>query len=299
MSFIHSFLSKVRDSLAASVHNRLYYDQRVQYLLHETLNSQKMGVTSEKIAEEEVIVSLTTHGRRIYEAYLAIESIMQGSVLPNKIVLWLSTDFEHQELPLSLKRQCSRGLEIYFTEDIGPYTKLIPSLLKFPEASIITVDDDVLYPFDTVEMLLNSHNTQPSCICANQVIDVRFNSKGELATFPSWKQLMDKTRISERNFFEGLAGVLYPPRCFPSEVFDKNVFRDICPTADDIWFNCVALKNKTKIVPANHHYLRFPLVFNDSVQDMGLWRINNEPRTCPHDKQLKAVLEHFKVSYAH
>lgn len=295
--FIHRFWAKVRGSLAAEVHKQLYYEQLAHFLLQHTLCDEKLGVTSDKVADAEVIVSLTSHGRRIYESYLAIESIMQGSILPNRIILWINRDLQKKSLPLTLTNLCKRGLEIRYTDDIGPYTKLIPSLLQYPEAIIVTIDDDILYPYDTIEMLLDTHAIYPEGICSNRVMDVAIDSHGNIASMPTWIELKDKNRISKRNFFEGLAGVLYPPHCFPAEVFEQRVFRNLSPTADDIWFNCMALKAGTQVVPSNHHYLRFPLIFNESVQDSGLWRINNARKTCPHDKQLKAVLEQYHLAY--
>lgn len=297
-SVFYRFYARVRESVTALVRRQLYYDSCALFLQEKNINCTASGITTEEISDAEVIVTLTTHGRRIYEAYLAIESIMRGTIKPNRIILWLSDEIKGETLPQTLLNQCKRGLEIRYTNDIGPYTKLIPSLREYPHALLVTIDDDIIYPYDALEMLLNAHVSHPFCICANRCLDVKIKKDRTLASFPTWKELETKGRISKLNFFEGLAGVLYPPGCFPEEVFDEVGFLSICPTADDIWFNCMALKNGTDIVLANDHYIRFPLVFNDSVQDMGLWRINNNIKDCQHDKQLFAVMQHFKLSYA-
>lgn len=297
-SAFYRLYARVRESVTALARRQLYYDSCVLYLQEKNINCIESGITAEDISDAEVIVTLTTHGRRIYEAFLAIESIMQGTIKPNRIILWLSNDIKCEKLPQTLLNQCKRGLEVRYTKDIGPYTKLVPSLRAYPHALLVTIDDDVIYPYDTLELLLNAHALHPSFICGNRCLDVKIKKDGTLASFPTWKELEEKGRICKRNFFEGLAGVLYPPGCFPEEVFDEAVFQSICPTADDIWFNCMALKKETDIMLANNHYVRFPLVFNDSVQDMGLWCINNNPKDCQHDKQLIAVMQHFKLSYA-
>ena len=109
-SIIHAMLSKIRDSIAASVYNKLFYSNRAQQLTYLALSSREKGIFEGTKGGTEIIVSLTTHGRRLYEVYLGIESIMQGSVKPNRIVLWLSKDLQASPLPQTLLNQIDRGL---------------------------------------------------------------------------------------------------------------------------------------------------------------------------------------------
>ena len=297
-SLLHRFLGKMRDSLAAAIYNKMYYSNRAYHLTYITLHSQEKGVIEGLKEAPELIVSLTTHGRRLYEVYLAIESIMQGSRKPNRIVLWLSKDIQCEPLPRTIENQISRGLIIRYTNDIGPYTKLIPSLKEYPESIIVTIDDDILYPYDTLELLFSTYQKHPQCICANRIMDITLDNYGQPTSLPTWKELDDKGRVSKFNFFEGVGAVLYPPCCFTSEVLNQSVFTEICPTADDVWFNCMALLSKTSVVSANYHYFRFPLLINESVQDSALWRINNSSKFPPNDKQLRAVMQKYNLSYA-
>lgn len=296
-SIIYKWLTKIRDSIAATVYNKLHYQDQAQHLTFLALNSQEKGVADGAEEGTEIIVSLTTHGRRIYEVYLAIESIMQGSRKPDRIVLWLSSDIQGESLPLTLLKQMKRGLIVKYTEDIGPYTKLVPALTEYPDSVIVTIDDDILYPYDTLELLFSAFQNHPHSICANRIMDLKLDNQGNPTSLPSWKELEDKERISQFNFFEGVGGVLYPPHCFTSEVLDRSVFTAICPTADDVWFNCMALLSKTSVVLANHHYSRFPLLINDSVQDSALWRLNNSKKITPNDIQLCAVMNKYNLKY--
>ena len=52
-----------------------------------------------------MIVTLTTFGQRLNDVYLAIESIMQGSLLPNRIILWLADDMRGKVLPVTLQNK--------------------------------------------------------------------------------------------------------------------------------------------------------------------------------------------------
>lgn len=44
-SIIYKWLSKIRDSLAATVHNKLHYQEQALHLTFRALNSQEMSVT--------------------------------------------------------------------------------------------------------------------------------------------------------------------------------------------------------------------------------------------------------------
>ncbi|MDR0763178.1 MAG: hypothetical protein LBF01_01600, partial [Bacteroidales bacterium] len=150
MSVLKNFAKKI---WLTRVEPRLLTAPLTVQLTQSALYSTESGITP-STTDETLIVSLTTHGKRIYEVYLAIESILRQTLKPNKIILWLSKNkFNENNIPLILKKQQQRGLEIAFCEDVKSYTKLIPTLQMYPQAVIITVDDDILYPFDLIENL--------------------------------------------------------------------------------------------------------------------------------------------------
>lgn len=53
------------------------------------MTSTAMGMRSADESEEEIIVSLTTHGRRILTVYRSIESIFLQTVKANRVILYL------------------------------------------------------------------------------------------------------------------------------------------------------------------------------------------------------------------
>ena len=56
-------------------------------------------VYKNKHTDQKKIVSLTTYEPRLYETYLAIESIMQQTVKANRIILWLPDSLKTTTLP--------------------------------------------------------------------------------------------------------------------------------------------------------------------------------------------------------
>lgn len=273
----------------------LEYALKQHLYIQNALNSKESGVSKEKLCGEEVIVSLTSYGRRIHDVAPTIESIMQGSMKPNRIVLWLGYELKDETLPIALKKQQERGLEVIFCKDIRSYTKLVPALRKFPEASIITIDDDIMYPYDLVERLVNEHIKYPKDIISNRVHRVKLGKDGKPIVYAKWDIGATIIDDSPLNFETGVGGVLYPAHCFDSEVTNEEVFLDICKYADDVWFYCMALKNGTRVRKCpTHRADGEDFLSNDVVQDTGLVHINTSKRgRSANDDQLEAVMNRY------
>ncbi|OWV05678.1 MULTISPECIES: hypothetical protein [unclassified Fibrobacter] len=301
-ALIHPFdtIASIIDSKNSELQKNIsnIFEYTAYDLTKQSLSSKENGISTEKICDNEVIVSLTSYGKRIHDVYLAIESIMQGSVKPNKIILWLDEEtLKKEKLPVSLQNQQNRGLEIEFCKDIKSYTKLIYALKKYPNANIITIDDDIIYKYDLVENLIRSHLKDTKCICANRIHQIKKLNNGKLDSYLNWKwNLGNDTTISSLNFFTGVGGVLYPPNSLHKEVFNEDVFLSICPTADDVWFNAMARLQGTPICKAfTHSNIGEDYLDKLSPLEAGLGHNNNNPQNCLNDIQIKAVFEKYSI----
>lgn len=290
-SIVESVKVIVESEIKASV-DRLHYKQIFGELTHKALHDTAKGIANDKYGENLIIVSLTTHGKRIYDVHVAIESIFQGSIKPNKIVLWLSEEYKKKRLPITLQRQIARGLEVEYCKDIRSYTKLVPALKCYPEASIVTIDDDIIYPYDMLENLVNAHLEYPNCICANWIHEIPSDLAENYVSLLEWPIMHDVDTVSSRYFFEGFGGVLYPPHSFDKEVLNEGVFLDICKYADDVWFNAMSLKVGTKVRYAWPRLGLIPLVGNNDVQSLALKNVNSKGAIL-NDVQIKAVFEKY------
>ncbi len=278
------------------LYTSLLFDQKADTLTQLALNSNSKGVTNDKYGNTEIIVSLTTYGRRLYRVHLTIESLMQQSMKANRIVLWLSDEFK-DTLPQTLLKQTKRGLDIRYCKDIRSYTKLVPSLREFPEATIITVDDDIIYEYDVLENLIVPHLKDQKSIFANRIHLMKKDAKGKLESYMKWKWSAPYTgRTDKCNFLTGVGGVLYPPNSLDKEVLNEKVFLDICKYADDIWFTAMALKAGTPIIKTftfnskGEGYLE-----NIHVQETGLSIQNIDPISCRNDYQIESVFSKYDL----
>ena len=269
---------------------------RIDFLRDRTLHSTIPGVSSDRLCDNEVIVSLTSYGKRIDDVHLAIESLMQGSMLPNRIILWLSEDeFKDKQLPLTLIKQQKRGLQICYCKDIKSFKKLIPTIRQYPSATVITIDDDVIYDFDMLERFVNTHMEHPNSICASRLRRISMDNNGDIGSYLTWE--VDYTTTTSKLLFPiGVGGILYPPDSLSKEVLDESSFVSLCPFADDIWFFAMArLQGTTTVrVPIRNpqgYYCELP-----SSQYDALSAENTNPDNCRNDRQMRAVFERYRIA---
>lgn len=290
----------ISDTLSEVQHlqKQVLYDQIVSRFHEKAMFSTEPGTTPSLFNGEEVIVSLTTFGTRINDVYLTVESVMQGSLRPNRIILWLAEDeFKDKPLPLVLLRQQKRGLQIEYCKDLRSYKKLIPAMNEYPCATIITIDDDVIYDYDMLERFLNVHWGNPQAICAGRVRRISVDNIGKIASYLTWKVDDESTAPSKLLFPVGVGGVLYPPNSLSLEVNNESVFMDICRFADDVWFFSMARLNGTTTVrvPSRNpqgYYFELP-----SSSYKALAKENINPDNCRNDKQIQAVFGRYNIPH--
>ncbi|GHU84699.1 hypothetical protein FACS1894198_0880 [Clostridia bacterium] len=206
-----------------------------------------------------VIVSLTSYPKRFCILPYALKSLCKQTVKPDMILLNLCEE-ENPDKTLIQKVFSENNLEDkitinWYEESIGPYGKLIPTLKKYPDDIIITVDDDIEYGKKVLAELLRAHKKYPNCIisrvCRFFADDCRFNEWREDKVVP-------KNRPVFNAVVEGVTGVLYPPYCFDERVFDQQRFMKDFPTTDDIWFSVCAILKGTKKVKLHNFSATWP-----------------------------------------
>lgn len=246
-----------------------------------------------------LIVSLTSFPARIDTVHYVIESIMEQTVKPWKIVLWLTREeFPDGEksLPDSLLALTQgTNFEVDWSdENYRPYNKLVHALRKYPDCAIVTVDDDIMYPPDLLERLLRAWRDNPSAISALRAHIITSRS-GEIADYIDWIMDSGLGGISNDFFLTGVGGVLYPPRSLDPKATDMSLAGQISPKNDDIWFWAMAILKGTPINSVAGG-LRLRYVYGtqkDCLCDANVEGGENDraiERLCSHFPEIKARL---------
>lgn len=264
------------------------------YTLHNHLETA--GLFAGTSRETPCIVSLTTIPSRYGSVHLTIESVFQQTCRPDRVVLWLDDPaFQDRPLTPGLERLQARGLEVRRCSDIRSYKKLLPVLEENPDATIVTIDDDCFYPPRWLELLMESSRHHPDAVVYHRGRVIRRLGARELAPYGSWGFAAG----DEQNVVPtGVGGVLYPPGCFgDSEVLDVAKARELCPTADDLWFRAMTLRAGTPLarVPdalaVDQGDLFSSIHSVPSSQQQSLFAVNLER----NNRQFHAVLEAYDL----
>ncbi len=223
----------------------------------EIKNFKNIGINTNQQNNPRIIVSLTSIPDRMSDLHYTLYSLLCQTKKPDMVILWLGEDKfpnKEQDLSESILALCKNGLTIKWCRDIRSYTKLVPALKEFPEDIIITVDDDIYYSQNLVKTLYDEYLVHPNMVHCIRAHKITKGKSGKILPYNEWEHEIQNTEPSCDNFLTGVGGVLYPPHSLYKEVFNEQLFKKLAPTADDIWFWAMAVKNGTKINVVNSNF---------------------------------------------
>lgn len=214
----------------------------------------------------ETIVSLTSYGDRLASVHLAIASIMDQTMRPDSVVLYLDVGSNNRPLPLPLARlEQESGLIIKRGyPNLRAHLKYFYSIQEFPDSNIVTIDDDIIYQRDTLEQLNKLKEAHPGCVVARRGHKIK--TDGDLLLpYASWYWEWNKSEPSTVVVATGVGGVLYPKRLLPSSAFNVNRLKKYSLENDDLW------------LWANEHAANISTVVSTKVPE--LFEIKGSQRT--------------------
>lgn len=270
---------------------------------------------------EKIIVSLTSFPARINIVVKTIKTLLTQTLKPDAVILWLAPEqFPNGEndLPQELLDLKQYGLTIDWYIDIRSYKKIIPTLKKYPNAVVITTDDDIYYAPDTVESLYKSYLEHRNEVHAHRCDWLKVVEEDVQTPHPNplpqgagehacdaqtqkkvikWEKTrelyLDRHRgvASFHNRLTGYGAVLYPPNCFYKDVCDESLIKELIPTHDDIWLWAMATLNgyKTRLVKGYSESINYV----ENSQQYGLCKINKKGVGMSLDEAYEIMLKKY------
>lgn len=235
---------------------------------------RETGIDKNSGRNPRIVVSLTSFPARIKTVHLTVSSLLQQSLKPDALILWLAdSQFPRKEaeLPRELLALREYGLEIRWTKDIGPYKKLVPALKAFPNEIIVTADDDLIYVRPWLELLYRDYQKNPKVIPAHRITKIRFDGIERISAVPGGYDYYPTP--SCLNKLTCGAGALFPPGCFHKDILDEEKFKMLAPTSDDIWFWLMAVLNGYDAHVVKNNIAR--LFYIPGAQEVGLCKTND------------------------
>ncbi len=243
------------------------------------------------------IVSITSYPKRIRTIHITVKSILRQTIAPKKIIIWLfKEEFPGgiESLPKKLKVLFKFNVEVRFVEiNLKSHLKYFYAFQDFPDDRIITMDDDIIYYPDTIERLILMHNKYPDTICANSTKVIGINDE-KFEPYIKWRIIKSKKIVSSTNFIAlGVGGVLYPPSMLDTKrLFNVDVIKTNCLSADDLWLKACSFIKETKITTGGC-FTPNPVTIPNS-QKIGLRTTNVEKNL--NDEQWKNICHYFTIT---
>jgi hypothetical protein len=220
----------------------------------------------------DVVVSLTSYGKRLQTVHLTIESIAYGDVLPSRLILWLDDLAAFENPPANLRRFIKRGLEIKHTRNYGSHTKYYPYVeaTEHFDQPLVTADDDILYPKNWLSRLVIAFQHDPNVIsCHGSKVTALKGST--IDSYNNWK-VNTTTVASYLHLSEGVAGTIFPPKYLGVLKSAGAGFEQCCPKADDLWLHVQALRSGFRTRQIAPKSAAFPAI--PGTASGGLWEEN-------------------------
>lgn len=282
---IASKISGIRKSLQ----NKSHYKSMVMEIENDV---EQFCLNNEK-REEDIIVSLTSFPARFNKLHLVIESILRQTMKPDQIILYLDDDVgDIEALPENIKKLRQYGVHIEKREGrIKPHKKYYYAFKEHPDSTIITVDDDILYPKNLIEELYKVHKRFPGCVVATRSHKILFNDDGSIKKYNSWEWMCILEEIPSMQLMAtGCGGVLYPKHCMNERLLDMQLLLKLTPNADDLWLKVMQVLNRTPVVNCNQD-VRKSRVVVDGTQGESLNSSNVHQNI--NDVYMKNLIDYF------
>ena len=287
----NKFLIKVRFYSFQRFLTRLVANIIIAVYFRATRNKQDAKLSNITINSPKLIVSLTTFPLRAKRVWIVIESILRQTQKPDIIVLWISKEqfSSRKKLPKKLLQLEKRGLSIRFCdENIKSHKKYFYAIKEFPNDTLITIDDDIIYPTFLVEKLFKLHKKYPKSICCHRAILMTFRGGNQLP-YDQWTTINKLTQPSLNIFQTSGGGTLFPANSLHQDATNKEIFMKYCPDADDIWLNCMSRLNGTTIVKSDYFSYCLPIIY---LRNKKLYLTNVS--LGKNDEQLNNIINYYR-----
>lgn len=263
-------------------------------LIYYNTSIPKNGLNKSE-REHEVVVTMTSFPARFKTIHLAIRSLMMQSYKPDRIILYLDETVKDSDITPQMRDLVNQGLEIRKRPiDMKVHKKYYYAMKEFPDAIIVTADDDVMYRKNLIETLIETHKKYPCAICSKRVHRMLLNNSGSLLPYNDWDIECSSIDVPSMELCAtGVGGVLYPPHLLSEDVFDVDLFLKLSPKADDLWLKYIETISDIPVVRAPGKYNLSYMI--QSVQELGLR--NSNVSESQNDYFIKNLDNYFKVDW--
>lgn len=237
-----------------------------------------------------IIVSLTSFPARIPYVWMTIECMLRQTYQPKKILLWLSNEqfSDKDKLPSTLTNLENSIFEIRFVDgDIRSHKKYQYVACQYPDDYVFFIDDDLFYNSTILEETWEEHLKHPDAVISSYGYRINYDDSGKIRPYMMWKQLFKPA--SGKDIFVGSGGgTMIKPSFLYKDLTNLQLALDLCPTADDVWLNCMMQINKLEV-----YILKNGLIMPLRIPHNPRLSVTNQDNNM-NDVQIQKCIEHYK-----
>ena len=193
----------------------------------------------------DTIVAMASYPARIKGAITVWKSVLrQRTDVPVRCVMVLvEKEWEGRKIPAALKELVDQDMIelLWYPKAIRSHAKLLPVIKKYPDADIITIDDDMTKPAGWLQNMIDDHRRWPEEVISDS-FTYFLNSRGEWGRMLDMKQKVSRGKNDKAGLVFNFAricsghGTYFPAHTFRDErFFDEDEAMRIAPTCDETW----------------------------------------------------------------
>lgn len=225
-----------------------------------------------EMRDKKIIVSLTSFPARIKYVHLAIKSLMLQTCKPDRIILWLAeSQFPDKQLPQQLTDLQQFGLEIKWCEDLYGHKKYLYCVKEQRDNEVvITYDDDIIYPPDSIKRQYLTHLLFPGCLVCERAQAIKYKQDGSLENPGRWDAISN-VGVNRSSFSLNPSpggGCLIPYGAFSKDATDIEKINRLAYKNDDLWYMFMAAENGTKTIKTRKWHRIFTPIIGSQIVSM-------------------------------
>lgn len=246
--------------------------------------------SSYTLKNDKIVVSLTSFPGRINNVWQVIICMLNQTLLPNEIILWLSKEqFPTADtIPYSLRNLEGDIFKIRMVDgDLRSHKKYYYTSLEYADVNVFLIDDDIYYPSTLIEKTWKEYIIHENAVVCNFGFFINYEGDGTMKSYNTWSPCY--TKANEGNLFFGSGGgTMFKPSRMYKDLTNIELFSRLTPIADDIWLNAMArMAGMEIIILKNGEILPIANKNNSKLSSMNVGMGQN-------DVQLNNVCNYYK-----
>lgn len=270
-----------------------------------------------------ITVNITTTNNRLNLCSQTVWSLLNQSVLPGKVMIWVSKEaylidkgIDREPDWVANLNKIRNIIEFRWTTNIGPYRKLFPALDEADEDQIIVyADDDTIYKENWLNLLttkFQEHNEEK--IVASRVRINKRNLLGQYKTYMLWPISQEEVELYKDYLITGVGGAILKKSHIKESLLRNRDYLTICPKTDDLWISEIIARSGTPVLAYPKAMREILFIKHDhslskqntatskgfigktlnkiKINTLGQWGIS----ICNNDKSFKRIRSYFEKS---